>query len=160
VTVASLAGSPAALKTAVAAPADTPPLENGRRELANERREVAVAPALSLKSAPPGAAPALAAFSGAWTGRWRDGPRAMVTVEQIEGRGAQLVYSFSAGNRRRPSPADSVHGRTDATFDDDGSLRATLSNGAKVVYRLSGEDSLQGEYVGKDVRYEGEFRRR
>jgi len=114
------------------------------------------------KSPGPGAN-ALSAFFGSWAGSWKDGPkngpRGTMTIGQTEEGRALLVYSFDTPKRRTLSSPDRVYGQSLATLADDGSLRATLSNNARVVYRLAEHGVLVGEYVRDDVRYEGRFER-
>ena len=89
---------------------------------------------------------ALAAFAGSWEGKWSGGPDHM--------------FYRSKSLERRTGAHDGGFGRVSATLAQDGALRATLVNGASVVYRLS-EDrrSLAGEYVRETVHKHGVFTR-
>ena len=93
----------------------------------------------------------IAAFAGSWEGKWSGGPVHVFVVENIQGASADLVYR-SKSLERRTGAHEGGFGRVAATLAEDGSLRATLVNGASVVYRLS-EDrrSIAGEYVRQTV---------
>ena len=124
-----------------------------------QRREIG---GLAVKPfvAPPAAKQptSLAAFSGSWVGRYKGGPSASLRVENVESRKAVLVYElYRSGRATRTSPERSS-GRVQAIFADDGSLQATLNNGAKVTYRLAADGSLTGDYVRENIRYQGKFR--
>jgi hypothetical protein len=101
----------------------------------------------------------LAAFAGSWEGKWSGGPDHMFVIENIEGSRAELAYR-SKSLERRTGAHEGGFGRVTATLAEDGSLRATLVNGASVVYRLS-EDrrSIAGEYVRETVHKHGVFTR-
>ena len=93
-----------------------------------------------------------AAFSGKWIGRWDDTLDHTLVVEKVEGRDVTAIYSTGIAQRwliTSPSFA-----RVSGKIRDDGSLRLSLSNGAQVTYRFSGNPSeLQGEYArGRIVR--------
>jgi hypothetical protein len=105
--------------------------------------------------------PALAAFSGVWSGRWGLGAvrQHTLVVERIDGRNAKLVYSLGKAPPRATVP-DPTFSRVVGVFDDDGSLRATLANGAVVIYRLS-EDrhSLVGDWTQNVQHFQGILQR-
>jgi hypothetical protein len=102
---------------------------------------------------------AIAAFAGSWEGKWSGGPVFVFAVENIEGRRAELVYR-SKSLERRTGAHEGGSGRVMATLAEDGSLRATLVNGAAVVYRLSEDGrSIAGEYRHESVQKRAVFTR-
>src|SRR5262249_43873650 len=101
----------------------------------------------------------VAAFSGVWAGRWTRGRAHTLVVERVEGRPAQLVYSWGQG--RVADNPDPGFRRVAGEVAEDGSLHFRMSNGADLTYRLA-EDrrTLAGEWTRNGQRYEGTFQRR
>jgi len=90
----------------------------------------------------------ISAFSGKWTGQWANTLDHTLIVERVEERKITLVYSFGV------APTWGIHSsghlRTTGIVADDGSLRATLPNGAEVTYRLSTDQkTIFGEFLLK-----------
>ena len=100
----------------------------------------------------------IAAFSGTWGGKWGDALDHILVVEQMEGRTAQIVYSWGVAphwNINRPG-----FQRVTGTIGQDGLLRATLGNGAEVTYKLSPEEkTLLGQYILRGNATMGVFKR-
>ena len=103
------------------------------------------------------------AFVGSWAGQWKEGvktgPRGTMTISAAGDGRLLLVYSFDTPKRRTLSSPDRVYGQSVGTLADDGTLRATLSNGARVVYRIRADGMLVGDYDRDDVHYDGHFAR-
>jgi hypothetical protein len=137
-----------------------------------------VMPLLSARAnsvAPAPDAPAAAAFSGAWGGRWGRMIDHVLIVESVEGRNAAFVYSWrtlaadrpAGGNRTADAyvPSwDALEGagavRGAGIVGSDGVLRTTLQNGAVLAYRFSADGRrLIGEYWRNDRRLNGSFDR-
>ena len=102
-------------------------------------------------------------FVGSWAGQWREGvkigPRGTMTISPTADGRLLLVYSFDTPKRRTLSSPDRVYGQSVGTLAEDGSLRATLSNGARVVCRIRGDGMLVGDYDRDDVHYDARFER-
>jgi len=104
---------------------------------------------------------ALSAFSGVWTGKWGlgEGRQHTLVVERIEGRNASLVYSLGQAGPRAAAP-NPTFSRVVGAFADDGSLRATLANGATVVYRFADDRrSLVGDWTQNVQHFQGVLER-
>jgi len=88
---------------------------------------------------------ALAAFSGAWVGKWGDDLDHTLVVERINGSKVTALYSWgvSASGRAPQTPGFS---RNHGVIDEHGVLRFQLRSGARVTYRLTGESRLFGEW--------------
>jgi hypothetical protein len=101
----------------------------------------------------------IAAFAGSWEGKWSGGPVFVFSLEKIDARHAELIYR-SKSLERRTGAHEGGSGRVTATLAEDGSLRATLVNGASVVYRLSTDGrSIAGEYRRESVQKDAVFTR-
>jgi hypothetical protein len=102
-------------------------------------------------------------FVGSWAGQWREGvktgPRGTMTISPTADGKLLLVYSFDTPKRRMLSSPDRVYGQSIATVAEDGSLRATLSNGARVLCRIRADGMLVGDYDRDDAHYEARFER-
>jgi hypothetical protein len=104
---------------------------------------------------------ALAAFVGTWDGRWAGRRVHTLVVENIEGRSAQLNLSRSEGGGKAARSREPGSERVAGALDEDGSLRATLSDGTRVVYRISGDRrSLSGQWQRNEGVVDGVFTRR
>jgi len=121
------------------------------------------APSPHVASPAPAATPAAksaSAFAGSWLGRWKEGPRGTLTIQDISDGGAELVYNVETPKRRTLSSVDRTHGRSRLTVEEGGVMRATLANGARVTFRLSEDGTaFDSEYVRDDARYVGRFTR-
>lgn len=100
----------------------------------------------------------VAAFSGRWSGQWRQTLDHVLVVEKIEGRNVTFIYS------RGVAPAwnitRSAFERVTGTVDETGVLRGKLSYGAEVAYRLSQDhQTLTGEFVLNGRTTPGSFQR-
>lgn len=95
---------------------------------------------------PPGAdVPAdYAAFSGRWFGTWGNNLDGKLAVTEVAPDGSvQVVYAWGENPGRFDAGRFGVTGKV-----ENGELRlARFSSGATVKYRLSDEDTLQGEYL-------------
>ena len=102
-------------------------------------------------------------FVGSWAGQWKEGgktgPRGTMTISPTADGKLLLVYSFDTPKRRTLSSPDRVYGQSLGTVAEDGSLRATLSNGARVVCRIRADGMLIGDYDRHDVHYDARFER-
>jgi hypothetical protein len=102
-------------------------------------------------------------FVGSWAGQWKEGvktgPRGTMTISPTADGKLLLVYSFDTPKRRTLSSPDRVYGQSVGTLAEDGSLQATLSNGARVVCRLRADGVLVGDYDRDDVHYDARFQR-
>ena len=102
-------------------------------------------------------------FVGSWAGQWREGvktgPRGTMTISPTADGKLLLVYSFDTPKRRTLSSPDRVYGQSVGTLADDGTLRAVLSNGARVVCRIREDGMLVGDYDRDDVHYDARFER-
>ena len=117
----------------------------------------------NVKVQPPaGDVPAeLAAFSGAWAGKWgTNGRTHTLVVERVEGRNARIVYSWGAGRPGFENPEPGFR-RVSGEFSADGSLQVTMPNGASVTYSLASDRrTLNGEWRRNVQRFDGVFERR
>lgn len=88
---------------------------------------------------------ATAGFGGTWVGNWERTLDHTLVVEKIEGATASIIYSWGrALSWNIDTPGFS---RVTGTISGD-LLRATLANGADVVYKLSADQqSLDAQYI-------------
>jgi len=100
----------------------------------------------------------IAAFSGKWTGSWGGGVLdSTLVVEQIQGRDAIIIYSWST------APRWGIHQpgfhRVRGTFASGNVLRATLPNGANISYTMNPDGTVNGQYEIRGAITLGQFRR-
>ena len=119
----------------------------------------AAAPLLIAFAGAVAAEPPAGAFAGSWMGHWTYGPRQMYVIDAIADDRARLTYS-SGSMDRRGGPREGGQGVVEGAVAQDGSLRATLVNGAQVVFRLSPDGTLAAEYAREERRYVGKFTRK
>lgn len=124
----------------------------------------AAAPALAVAAAPSSvptkaASGAIAPFAGTWDGRWAGVRAHTLVVENADGTTTKITFSWGAGGRAGTSDSGSFSAL--AQVGDDGALHATLGDGSKVVYRLSGDRrSLTGQWQRKERTLDGLLVRR
>ncbi len=100
----------------------------------------------------------IAGFSGTWVGSWGATLDSTLVVEKVDSSSASIVYSWGVASRWGVSNPGFT--RVKATIGSDGLLRATLGNGAQVIYRLSSDQkTLTGQYIRGGQTTQGAFRR-
>ncbi len=105
-------------------------------------------PDVSIKQPAAAVPKELSAFSGTWTGMWNGRLPTTLVVEEIDGRNAKLVYSWGAAPYWNISPG---YERASGQFGDDNVLRASLSDGTAVSYRMMATGALEGRMPGADA---------
>lgn len=87
----------------------------------------------------------LAAFSGKWTGAWRERLDHILIVEEVSPPYATIIYSWGIGSPRYPPRWRRITG----TFYEN-ALHLTLGNGAKVTYRMRSDSTLDATHEKRD----------
>ena len=82
-------------------------------------------------------------FSGKWSGVWDGILKHILVVEEINPPEANVIYAWGTAPNWRIYEPNSV--RVKGTYAD-GVLNLSLSNGAKVTYRMLADGTLDGAY--------------
>jgi hypothetical protein len=99
---------------------------------------------------------ATSGFAGTWVGLW--GPRLdhTLVVQSIEGTTADLIYSWGSDPQVGISPGFS---RRKGMINGDTLRFVSPENGAEVIYKLVGPDTLVGQYTLRGGTTPGRFTR-